>query len=184
MTTGKVTTREQRLRRLAKLCIQFARNMAYYLAAWDEARNYRGPTGNFWVTTDGNFLDMAVLEWCKLFGDRKAHQFWGAVVSDAVAFEAALLLAVDQTPDEFAQQAQVARAYRDKFLAHLDSELVMRPPMLDPMWDAVRFLYRHILQHEMTTAEATRVNLDIDDYYAECFAEAKAVYAVPQPKQA
>jgi hypothetical protein len=39
-----------------RLCAGFARNMAYYRAAHDRLTR---------ITIDGNFIDMAVIEWCK-----------------------------------------------------------------------------------------------------------------------
>jgi hypothetical protein len=39
-----------------------------------------GDGSEFLSTTDGNFLDTAVIEWCKLFGDRKAKHYWGKIV--------------------------------------------------------------------------------------------------------
>ncbi|MEO8441757.1 MAG: hypothetical protein ABI547_04675, partial [Betaproteobacteria bacterium] len=43
------------------------------------------PDLNFWRVIHGNFLDIAVIEWCKLFGsDDKEHQkaHWKNLVAD------------------------------------------------------------------------------------------------------
>jgi hypothetical protein len=40
----------------------------------------------FWVIINGNFLDIAVLEWCKLFGDTRGKHYFGKVISDVPAF--------------------------------------------------------------------------------------------------
>ncbi len=61
-------TREERLRRVLLVALTFARNMAYYRAARDGSGQYVGPGTQFAITADGNFIDMATLEWCKLFG--------------------------------------------------------------------------------------------------------------------
>jgi len=169
--------REERLRRVAKLCVHFARNMAYYRAARKDGTRIT-PLTNFWNTTDGNFIDTAVLEWCKVFADPKAHQYWGKICTDQSAFEAGLLAAVGMDKASLEREIATIRTYRDKFLAHLDSERIAFVPHLDPMWTAVQFCFDHVLKVEMTTAEAARVALpDLMTYYGECFAEAENEYA-------
>jgi hypothetical protein len=56
------------------------------------------PQASFWRQVNGNFFDMAVLDWCKLFGDQKqtplkrvGEHHWRRVVSDPEMFEARLL---------------------------------------------------------------------------------------------
>jgi len=66
----------ERTRRVAIVCCAFTRNVAYYRTGHDVARGL----GNFWRTTDGNFLDMAVLEWCKLFADPRGKHYWKKVI--------------------------------------------------------------------------------------------------------
>ena len=56
-------TREQRLRRCLLVCCHFARNLAYYRA---RRQSSPGPAGDFWISADANFLDVAVMEWCKV----------------------------------------------------------------------------------------------------------------------
>jgi hypothetical protein len=98
-------------------------------------------------------------------------------VTDAAAFEAGMLAAVDMNGAAFESEIDAVRVYRDKFLAHLDSERVMDIPRLDLLWAAVRFCFRHVLDTEMNEAERTRVGLpDLDAYYQECFDEARAIY--------
>ena len=40
------------------------------------------------------------------------------------------------------------RAYRDKFVAHLDELNKMRIPRLQPALDSVRYLYEYLIEHE------------------------------------
>jgi len=63
-----------------------------------------------------------VLEWCKLLGDEKDKHFWRNVVTDQRAFEANLLANLAMTASDFVDLAKKMRRYRDKFVAHLDSE--------------------------------------------------------------
>ena len=67
-------------------------------------------------------LDISVLEWCKLLGEEKDKHFWRNVVTDPAAFEASLLAHLGMTASDFVDLAKKMRRYRDKFVAHLDSE--------------------------------------------------------------
>ena len=94
--------RRDRLRRVAMLCCSFARNVAFYRAGWvDEAQPLLSeyhPKASFWRQVNSNFFDVAVLDWCKLFGDQKetprtriGKHHWRKVVSDPEEFEVRLL---------------------------------------------------------------------------------------------
>ena len=121
-------TRRDRLRRVVLLCVHFSRNLAYYRAGHDRLTN---ASPSFWITIDGNFLDMAVMEWCKLFGDQKGRHSWVKVVTDRSRFEAELLSHLGISPRELEGYVNEMRIYRNKFLAHLDDLPVMDIPFLD-----------------------------------------------------
>jgi hypothetical protein len=93
---GKQLTRRERLRRVVILCSSFAGNVAYFRAGQSqtgsEARAPSYARSAFWAQVSSNFLDIAVLEWCKLMGDDKDKHFWRNVVADPAAFEASLLV--------------------------------------------------------------------------------------------
>jgi hypothetical protein len=48
-------------------------------AGWD-GKKYILPESELWATLNSNFLDIAVLEWCKLFTDAKAYHNWRKVL--------------------------------------------------------------------------------------------------------
>jgi hypothetical protein len=67
--------RHERLRRVILLCGSSLRNLAYHSAGWD------GKTpkfsGQVQQQINSNFIDVGVLEWCKLFGQPKHEpQHW------------------------------------------------------------------------------------------------------------
>jgi hypothetical protein len=109
------------------LCCHFARNLAYYRA---RRTVDPPPVGDFWTSADANFIDIAVLEWCKILGDEKAEQGWRKIVTDSDRFHAALLVELGMEADKWAALVLNIRRYRDKFLAHLDSDFVMNIPEL------------------------------------------------------
>jgi hypothetical protein len=64
-------------RRVVTLCRHFVANLAYYRTGWTEKHrhllDYRND--NFWRVVNGNFFDICVLEWCKLFADEKGKHY-------------------------------------------------------------------------------------------------------------
>src|ERR1035437_6199957 len=113
-------TRSQHLRRVAILCCHCLSNLAFY-----KANGKSKLKGQFWLGANGNFLDIAVLEWCKLFADTRGKHFWRKAISADVSFQEGLLAELGLTETEFEDYVNQVRAYRDKFIAHLDSEEVM-----------------------------------------------------------
>lgn len=91
---------------------------------------------------------MAVLEWCKLFGDKRGQQSWRKVVTDHEAFMAGLLAAVKMTEDEFEAYIDEMKIYRDKFVAHLDELAVANIPGLRVARKSVAYLYDYLRSHE------------------------------------
>jgi hypothetical protein len=166
-------TRRDRLRRVVLLCAHFSRNLAYYRAGHDRLTR---ASPSFWITIDGNFLDMAVMEWCKLFGDRNGKHFWAKVVTDPSRFETELLSHLGISHLELEGYVNKMRNYRNKFLAHLDDRLVMEIPFLDRARGAVNFYHHYIVQHEATDPDLVGMPTDLADYYDHCFAEAMSIY--------
>src|ERR1700722_13640452 len=120
---GKPLTRRERLRRVVILSASFARNVAYFRAGQSptgsEARVPSCSHSGFWSQVSSNFLDIAVLEWCKLLGDDRDKHFWRNVVADPAAFEANLLVKPENEGIRLRGLRQKDAWYRDKFVAHL-----------------------------------------------------------------
>ena len=129
-----------RPRRAALLCYHFARNLACYRAAWNE-KKYIFPESEIWATINSNFLDIAVIEWCKLFADNKAYNSWRKVVVDPDSFLPQLISDFGATHKDWDLYLIKMRTYRDKFLAHLDREKRMHIPPMDLAEFATRYLY-------------------------------------------
>ena len=166
-------TREKRLRRCLLLCCHFARNLAYY-----HARRMIDPkpSGDFWISVDANFIDMAVLEWCKIFGDNKAKQSWRNIVNDHDSFHAGLLIKLKMEAEEWNKYVSHVRCYRDKFLAHLDSDLTMEIPILEKALKSAKFYYSWILDSEFGQFDRKHIPPTLGGYYTERLTEAKGVY--------
>jgi len=156
------------------LTCHFARNFAYYRAAWDGAT--LANSTDYWKTTSGNCFDLCVLEWCKLFGGPREEHAWPRVVSDPKTFETGLYAAVALSPTDFEAYRLKTREYRDTFVAHLDLEMVAYLPLLDPAWASVRYYHAHVISHEISRTALGTLSTDLEAYRSEKFAEATPVY--------
>jgi hypothetical protein len=165
------------------LCASFAPNVAYFragqrltgLAAHAPSHAY----STFWTQISANFLDIAVLEWCKLLGDEKDKHFWRNVVTDPAAFEASLPSHLGMTGSDFEDLAKKMRRYRDKFVAHLDSDAKMDIPPLAAALAANSFYHGHIVRVEAAAGDLFGLPNTSDKFasgYEQCFEEAERVY--------
>src|SRR4029434_10474685 len=116
----------KKLRRAALLCCHFVRNLAYYRAGFHDG-TFKGDN-EFWATVNGDFLDICVLEWCKLFGDYSEKHHWKRVVQYAKQFTTGMFSALGISQDDLDQCWKSIRSYRNKFVAHLDNEDTMNIP--------------------------------------------------------
>jgi hypothetical protein len=120
-----------------------------------------------------------VLEWCKLLGDERDKHFWRNVVVDPTAFEDNLLTSVRMKQSEFADFAKRMRRYRDKFVAHLDSETTMDIPRLDAAIAASNFYHEHIVTVEAAAGDLFGLADTSQKFlqgYDHCFNEAQEAY--------
>jgi hypothetical protein len=146
------------VRRVVLLCCSFVQNVAFYRAAVADRTapilSDHHPETAFLRRAINNFLDVAVLDWCKLFGNQRMEKHhWRRVVSDAPSFEQALFRELGTNADAFEELVGKMLSYRNRFLAHLDDDLMMDIPELDQTHKAVVFYHRHIVQHEARPGE-------------------------------
>ncbi len=140
-------TRRTHLRRVAILCCHCLRNLAFYKAGWRKGDLII--QDDFWVNVNGNFLDMSILEWCKLFADQRGKHYWRKVVSNPIVFYSGMLHELGIPESKFEAFTNEMRTYRDKFVAHLDSEEIMHiPNNLILTQKTVSYLYDYILGNE------------------------------------
>ena len=166
-------TRNQRARRVAILCCHCARNAAYYRAGWQNKSIT--VSEDFWVGANGNFLDLAVLEWCKLFTEQRGKHHWRKIVPDPDAFLPGLLSKIKVNEHDFEEKCKEIKAYRDKFVAHLDDEPKMQIPHLSMVIDSVIYLYSIVKKEFSAVLNDAPENLR--SFYRQRFAHAKSQYA-------
>lgn len=180
-------TEGERLRRVALLTRHCIDNIACYRAGWatdSKGEKHVVVQRNFWIRANGNFLDIAVSEWCKVFADRRSKHHFARVMPEAATLLAGLTAALGM--DEAAYGALIAgvREYRDKFVAHLDDQRVMNVPAMQPLLDSAIFLYDTLCTNEATVVHLTGLQPDAKEFYDKRFAEVLAEYRRAEPQQA
>jgi hypothetical protein len=76
----------------------------------------------------------------------------------------------------FEKEIQVMREYRDKFVAHLDSECGGTYPNFDVAKKAVWFYHAHIVNHEAKPDDLAELPVDLERGYRETEDEVEVVY--------
>jgi hypothetical protein len=168
-------TRRKHLRRIAILCLYCLRHLAYYRAGRKNDGSLKLHS-QFWVAVNGNFLDICVLEWCKLFGDTRGKHYWKKGVSNPTAFNNDLLQNLEMSEAAFNSYVTEMRTYRDKYVAHLDSNERFDIPKLDITKDSAIFLYNYLLDNEDEGGFFNYGPADADIFYENVLKEGQAVY--------
>ena len=174
-------SRRDQLRRVVILCCHFARNLAYYRVGQSAEYGHlldpaRTACANFWRMANSDFLDLCILEWCKLFADVKGRHHWRAIVTDASGFHAELLTHLRLDDASFKAYIDTIRRYRDKFVAHLDSDPSMYVPKLDVAKQAVWFYHAHVVTHESKTGDLSGLAVELNPGYRISEDEARTVF--------
>ncbi len=160
-------TRKERLRRAAILCVHFARNLAFYRAGMKDGQLINA--NPFWKVANFNFFDEAILEWCKLFADKRGKHFWGKIVTDKSRFENGLLSSLSMDCEELESYSDELRKSRDKFIAHLDSEMEDCRPYMDTALECIEYYYQYITTHENEANYFPEFPLQLSTLYKDCY---------------
>ena len=164
---------KMRVRRAALLCCHFMRNLTFYRAGWENGQ-FLFQNNQFWITLNNNFLDVAVLEWCKLFADVRARHCYKKVVISPTAFLPQLVSDYDKNLIEWEQYVKSIKVYRDKFIAHLDDKPTMDIPEMDWAYFSANYLYDTLRSEGIISPNSLPRNLG--EYASVCRNEAINMY--------
>jgi hypothetical protein len=170
MSNSKPLTKHERIRRVTILCCHAMRNIAFYRAGW-RGKQIRVKE-QYDVAANSNFLDVAILDWCKLFADKDGKHHWKKVVQDRAGFEVGLYSHLKISKKEFKVYVRDVLKYRNKFLAHLDDERVMYPPKLRLARNAALYLYDYLRCDPVASGSIVNVELTGKRFYAALYAHA------------
>lgn len=169
-----MTRRDQRVRRAARLCCHLTRNLAYYNAGWSQLQPKQ--EGDIWTTVLGNCLDVCVLEWSKLFGDEKGKHHWKRIVDDEASFKARLMNNIEIGETQWQQSWKEIKDYRDKFIAHTDSEETINLPHMDIPHRMITFFYNELKTCSTNPLVFSDLPSTMSQYYQLCYSEGVSVF--------
>jgi hypothetical protein len=181
-------TRQEKLRRVVILCCHCSRNFAYYRSGWKPRADGPGHkpffAGDFGTTVNGNFIDVAVLEWCKLFGDatHESHH-WTKIFDTAEKqknFSQGLLAYVGCSKKEWKSLRNKALSYRNEFLAHLGEKRGGDLPFVSFVLRSAMYYHRYLMKHENDGQTYGTLPPDPEGYHAVCVAEGLRYYKRPR----
>lgn len=147
-----MTRREELAKHLSRL-VHLARSIVVKRVLTEIDPN---PHLNFWRLIHGNQLDIAVLEWCKLFGSDGEAGHWKAIVplADHSEFRYALLVAIKATDEEWFAYWKEMKAYRDSLVAHyIEFNTIPNYPRLDLALNSSLFYYRYLINELRSLGE-------------------------------
>ena len=155
----------------------FVSNLAYANAQVLDGKLIT-PDTKFWRSMWVNCIELAVLDWCKLFADSKhGKHYWNKSITldwQVAYFKESLSAATEMTEEEFSAYIHKMRKLRDKFIAHLDELDDMYIPELYTARCAaiclVDFLNIHV-DHQKD--EAPEVPTDLQSMYDEALASTR-----------
>jgi len=128
------------------------------------------------VAVNGNFIDICVLEWCKLFGDSRGKHSWNKAISDLETFKDRLLQNLEMTEAEFNTYVVEMKTYRDKYVTHLDSVERFNIPKLEIAKKSVIYLHSYLLSREDQGGYFNDAPRDASRFYENVFREGLSVY--------
>lgn len=133
------------------------------------------PGLNFWRLIYGTLLDVAVLEWCKVFGTDSEPTHWKRLVADHDAFRKDLLASLKVDEAGWEKYWQRMRDYRNDYVAHhVEESRVDKYPELDLALESSYFYYAFLIK-EWRASGDSRLPDDLRDYGANFAGQAKEI---------
>lgn len=130
--------REILLIRVILTCRDLVRDLSYHRAMMPYVEQLRV---NIWVYTFNNFMEMAVLNWCHLFGNDTDDLHWLTIMANTDEFREKLLEAVDMNFNEWKAYRKTVIDYRNKDVAHIEVRPEGDVPQMDIALTAAFYYY-------------------------------------------
>lgn len=141
------------------------------------------PHHNFWRLIYGNAFDLAVIDWCILFGSSNQQLHWKQIVpqNEHNRFIKGLLvdLAIDEC--EWKKYWETVKGYRDKHAAHRDLVGTLPEsgnssyPHMDHAITAAKYYYNYLLNQFELNDDCHRFPTDIEAYCSSFSERAREV---------
>lgn len=139
-----------------------ARNIAYYKSLYKYKDNFRQ---DYWILIFNNFLDIAVLEWCKVFGSRAEKTHWSHHIQNEDKFRQEILNHLNLSRKEWGKYWESMKSYRDSVVAHHESNPnFTNYPNLDYALVSCYFYYEIIIK-ELRLVKVYDYPDDLGEYF-------------------
>ena len=120
----------------------------------------------FWLSVIGNFVDIAVLEWCKLFGNRNGKYHWSKVLLSPETFRSDMLNQLGLEQERFDSMYLTVKRYRDEFVAHLEDVETTTVPNMNVPYVLAWSYYRQLRTDYPSLASIKELPKDYGNYFA------------------
>lgn len=129
---------------------------------------------SYWIIIFNNFLDMAVLEWCKVFGTHSEPTHWKKIVEDHESFRKGLLGRLAMDEGGWKAYWEELKNYRDSQVAHhFRNPDVTHYPTLDAALEACYYYYEWLIANWRGLGNNGYPD-DLRDYYSRYLDQAKS----------
>jgi hypothetical protein len=168
---SKPMDRKQQLFDVVEVLVNVVRNIRLRRELQKACAN---PPLNFWRVIYGDLTDIAVLEWCKLFGSddsEKQTVHWKNVIAEKDAFRQDLFSRLNVSTKQWKAYWDDVKKYRDRSVAHHDQRRVeiAAYPKFDLALLSAYFYYEAVVA-ELMKIGSEQLPRDLEEY-ADDFAE-------------
>lgn len=118
--------------------------MAMHRALRDRSAVCAPQSSLFWISVRNNFFNVAVLEWCKVFADKRSKYYYQSVMRQYYHKDFDINSEIGIVECRLSEAVKIVRHYRDKFVAHLDDEQTMHTPEFCYMYECANSLYKFV----------------------------------------
>lgn len=147
---------ETLLARACLKCVDFCRQISYHRQMAPYIEKLRN---NYFIYSFNNFIDLAVLDFCHLFGSHSDDLHWKKIVKNPDDFKSNLLKELKLTDEEWKKYRESVKEYRDKDVAHIEIRPTSNVPDMTIATKAIVFYYNSIIQ-ELKQHEKYKMFLD------------------------
>jgi hypothetical protein len=150
--------------------VYIVRNVAYYRSL-DPFKD--DLEQNYWIHIFNNFLDIAVLEWCKVFGSKNDATHWSNHVDDVEIFRSGMIAKLGVSEEEWSGYWESIKNYRDTVVAHHErsSKASYYPDMHHAL--TACFYYYEILIKKLRALRIEDYPNNLQEYFENSLKQAK-----------
>ena len=128
---------------------------------------------NFWRMIQGDSLDIALLEWCKVFGVDSEHSHWKHFVTNHAEFRTGLFKSAGVDADGWREHWEQVTTYRNELVAHnLDDRASTHFPSLELVLKSCFYFFQHLIgMLDALEDGGNSYHASLADYHDRLFAQ-------------